>query len=98
MSDAWDKAVEAGWFAYEQLPDWDLDQAGMATILRAAFPILAEKLVAWHDVQADALEGAIEQVVLNGGHVDNTRRAQAHLHRKSAHELRARIQQMAEAL
>lgn len=45
MTSAKERAVEEAWYAYEQLPEWDLDKVGVAAMLRAAFPILAEELV-----------------------------------------------------
>ena len=48
-----------------------------------------EECAKWHDVQADALEAAIEEIIRSGGWIDHLRRSQAELHRRSATAIRA---------
>lgn len=106
MTSATERAVEAGARAivarnggdWDETPKhWqDVYRADVATALLAAFPIQAEELVAWHDEQAagcDVLAAKLE----NAGEADRMERI-AESHRRYAHHLRARIQQMAEAL
>jgi len=65
-----------------------------AATLRAAFPILAEELVAWHDEQAEHQLATAEERGIPFHLAVST----AGVHRAHASALRARIQQMAEAL
>lgn len=88
MTSAKERAVEEAWYAYEQLPEWDLDKVGVAAMLRAAFPILAEELVKVALAQGARYEHSQEAVCESAYGMSH----------EIASALRARIQQMAEAL
>ncbi|HEV7285224.1 MAG TPA: hypothetical protein VGN75_10230 [Kaistia sp.] len=90
MTSAKERAVEAGAreLSRRDMGDedyWEAFTEDAKSTLRVTFPILAEDLVAWHDEQA-AMYEADDLTVM------------AEFHRDCARALRARIQQMAEAL
>lgn len=99
MTSTMERAVEAGARAFEDVSVWPAKtyrERAMSAAIRAAFPILAEDLVAWHDGNAraakrDAAEARSVIVSQQWGRV-------AKWHQEAATALRARIQQMTEAL
>jgi hypothetical protein len=96
MSNAWDKAVEAGADTWPRGPDFHLwiARKQTETVLRAAFPILAEEMVVWHDEQAASFSSLAVRFE-NSAEVDRMERI-AETHRQSARSLRTRIQQLME--
>lgn len=105
MNSARERAVEAGARSDAEFDGRDWNGMGRADRERylararksqgAAFPILAEELVAWHDEQANAAERYAKQAPTLA--VRQQWEFVADTHRSHAATLRARIQQMAEA-
>lgn len=105
-NNAWERAVEAGARSDAAFDgrSWEaLSRAERERYLArarksqgAAFPILAEELVAWHDEQALIAQADAEKSVDEEIRQDCL--TQAATSRYDAAALRARIQQMAEAL
>lgn len=101
MSSAMERAVEAAREAGRQLagnqPGALREAFGDVAVAgsRAAFPILAEEVVAWHDEEAHAAEryAKLAQTLAARQEWEFV----ASTHRSHAATLRARIQQMAEA-
>lgn len=57
--------------------------------LQRAVEAERERIAAWHDAQAAAVEAALEQIAAEGGTVEMSRRSLAELHRSFAAAIRA---------
>jgi hypothetical protein len=66
-------------------------RSGRAALIDAAARAIImerERIAAWHEAQADALEAAIQQVLHEGGVIETSRRSLVELHRGFAAAIR----------